>query len=74
MASHKEIDRITKLVSERFRCFGGGIVRDKGNPLAYWTENEPAQFALGVDVAAVVACVLDESAKARRKRKRRTKR
>lgn len=58
------IDRITELVSQNFRVFGGS--RDERqspapNPIALAMMGKPPQFAAGVDVREVVAFVLRES-------------
>jgi hypothetical protein len=54
-----EVARLTQLVASRFRCFGGGSVRDDSNPISIWTKDDPASFAAGVKVAEVVAFVLE---------------
>lgn len=56
-----EIDRLTVAVSRQFRTFGGGRAPTDFNPITHWTKNEPAMFALGVDVAAVVTFVLQHA-------------
>ena len=49
-------DIVAKIAAE-FRTFGGGRV-DPYNPISLWTQDRPLMFAMGVDVAAVVARVL----------------
>lgn len=53
-----QVDEIVASVAQNFRCFGRGLARVTGNPIAEWTQNEPPQFALGVDVGDVVRFVL----------------
>jgi hypothetical protein len=52
-------EEITKRIPKRFRCFGGGHISDVGNPISHALKDSPLQFALGVDVADVVAFVLE---------------
>jgi hypothetical protein len=51
------VERITEEIARNFSTFGGGRKPDS-NPLTHWLRDKPLQFALGVDVAAVVEFVL----------------
>lgn len=53
-----DVPAIVRGVQQNFRTFGGGQARDEANLLAHCLKDEPAQFAAGVDVAAVVEFVL----------------
>ena len=55
----ERVREIVVLTAQAFTTFGGGCVRDTSNPIAMAMQNQPAQFALGVDVASVVRFVID---------------
>lgn len=54
------MDRIVEKIGKKFRTFGGGQDSDF-NPVTAALKDKPYQFAAGVDVAAVVETVLEES-------------
>lgn len=54
------VDRITKLIGQRFRSFGGGQ-KSNWNPVVNALADNPLQFAAGVDIKDVVEVVLDQS-------------
>ena len=56
-----KIDKITQIVGQKFRSFGGGHVTPC-NPVSEALKDQPFQFAAGVDIKAVVETVLDEAA------------
>lgn len=66
----QQVDTIVRSVGERFRCFGGNQPLRGDNPLSHWLKDSPLQFALGVDVEAVVAHVLKESVRLQRQKKK----
>lgn len=49
---------LIKSVSENFRTFGGGNVT-MGNPISHVLQDEPLQFAAGVDVKQVIVAILN---------------
>lgn len=51
-------DDIVAIIASKFNCFGGGKNSTWGNPLAEALKNQPASFAAGVDVKAVVEAVI----------------
>jgi hypothetical protein len=57
----EQVDEITKLCAHSFRSFGGGR-GSTSNPIAAALQNEPAQFAAGVDISDVVRFVLESAA------------
>jgi hypothetical protein len=50
---------IVQRISREFKTFGGEQKPSGFNPLEAWKAGKPPQFALGVDVAAVVRRVLE---------------
>ncbi len=69
-----EIESIVQSIGKNFRCFGKGSTVQEGNPIAHWLADSPLQFALGVDVRAVVEHVVKVVERSRRARLRRRKR
>jgi hypothetical protein len=57
--TQKNIDQIVRVIAQNFRCFGGGQFTE-GNPLSVALQNNPPQFAAGVDVRDVVLFVLKQ--------------
>lgn len=55
--SEQKRNEIVKGIAARFRCFGKGT-RPSNNPIAYALEDEPTQFAAGVNVKEVVDYVI----------------
>lgn len=58
----KKVDKITQIIGRKFRSFGGGQT-GFNNPLAMALQNQPLQFAAGVDIKSVVKEVLKEAKK-----------
>ena len=59
------LDAIVTQIGRQFPTFGGGQDSDM-NPLVHALKDAPLQFAAGVDVRAVVQCVL-RSARTKKK-------
>lgn len=55
------VDTITRVIAQRFVCFGGGTVAQPGNPIAAALADQPAFFPLGAPVREVVQAVLAEA-------------
>jgi hypothetical protein len=51
--------RIAAAVAQRFPCYGAGTPANPHNAIDVSLRNQPAQFAFGVQVRAVVDYVLD---------------
>ena len=58
----KKIDKITQVIGQKFRSFGGGQT-GFNNPLAMALKDEPLQVAACVDIKSVVKVVLRENRK-----------
>ena len=53
------VDDIVWLVRHKFPSFGGGVCnRASNNPIEHGLQDQPAMFALGVDIKDVVKFVL----------------
>ena len=55
-----KVDKIVKIVGQRFRSFGGEQ-ENPYNPISTALRNQSLQFAAGVDIKAVVEVVLDKA-------------
>ncbi len=58
----RKIDKITQIIGQMFRSFGGGQ-KSNWNPMVNALTDNPLQFAAGVDIKAVVEAVLKENKK-----------
>lgn len=58
----KKVDKITQIIGQKFRSFGGGQT-GFNNPIAIALKDKPLQFAAGVDIKSVVEAVLREAKK-----------
>lgn len=56
------IDKITQIIGQKFRSFGGGQ-KSNWNPMVNALSGKPLQFAAGVDIKSVVKVVLRENRK-----------
>jgi hypothetical protein len=60
---------IVTVITKEFRTFGGGTTPSGFNPIEQWLQDAPPQFAMGVDVAAVVRRVIELSGTTGRRRR-----
>ena len=58
-----KIDKITQIIGQKFRSFGGGGQKSNWNPIVNALADQPLQFAAGVDIKSVVKAVLSEAKK-----------
>ncbi len=67
----RKIDKITQIIGQMFRSFGGGQ-KSNWNPMVNALTDEPLQFAAGVDIKSVIKVVLRENRKLQPKPKKKT--